>query len=108
VRPSQLLVDDELRQGIGIEAEGRRPVGHDVARLGELAAGGLGVLGQPVPDLAPARVVVAGEAKVHGGSVFSSPRSAHVEAGGGVDGLSAVDIGPRVRAVQGGMGARND
>src|SRR6185312_6504048 len=62
VAPLQLLVDDELGQGIRIEAVGRGPVRHDVAGLREVSPSGVRVVLQPVPDLAPAGVVVAWEA----------------------------------------------
>jgi hypothetical protein len=60
-----------LGEGICIEAVGGSPVGHDVARFGEVSSAGMWVLVEPVPDLASAGVVVAGEAEVHVGSVFS-------------------------------------
>ena len=74
--------------GSASEPPGRRPVRHHVARLGQLAAGRAGVLDQPVPNPTPAGVVVARQGEVHGGSVGSSSRSAHL-GGRGVDGESA-------------------
>ena len=77
----ELLVDQELRDGIGIEPVRSRPVGGHVPGLGQLAPGGLRVLVQPLPDLAPTGVVVAGEAEVHRGSVFSASRFTHIPGG---------------------------
>ena len=81
--PPELLVDHELGQRVGVEPEGRGPVGHDVARLGELAAGGVRVLGEPLPDPEAAGIVVAREAEVHAGSVGSASRFTHLGGGGG-------------------------
>jgi hypothetical protein len=58
-------------------------VGGHVAGLGELTAGGLRMPGQPLPDLVAAGVVVAGEAEIHGGSVFSASGLVHFGPGAG-------------------------
>ena len=84
--PPQLLVDHELGQRIGIEPVRRGPVRRHVAGLGQLAAAGVRVLVEPVPHLAAAGVVVAGQAEVHARSVGSSPRFTHVGGAGGSTG----------------------
>ena len=53
-------------------------MGRHVAGLGELAPARVRVLGQPLPDPAPARIVVAREAEVHGRSVGCTSRFAHL------------------------------
>ncbi len=47
----QLVVDDDLGDGVGVEPVGLRPVRRDVARLGQVAAGGVGVRREPRPHL---------------------------------------------------------
>ena len=85
-RGPQLLVDHELGQRIGVQAERLGPVRHHVAGLGQLASGGVGVRRQPVLHGQAAGVVVAGEAEVHGGSVFSALASRTSVRGGGAGG----------------------
>ena len=64
--PPQLVVDDQLVDRVGVEAPGLRQVRGDVAGVGQLAAGGRGVLGEPGPYLEPLRVVGRRELEVHG------------------------------------------
>ena len=63
----QLLVDDQLRQRIGVTAERRRPVWHHIARFSELASRRLWVSRQPLPYIGAAGVIVSGQADVHPG-----------------------------------------
>ena len=62
---SQLVVEDELMDRVGVEAPRLRPVGGDEARLRQLAGRGRGVGGDPRPDLAAPRVVVCRQFEVH-------------------------------------------
>ena len=78
-RPPELLVDDQLRDRVGVEAERRSPVRYDVSRLGELPPAGAGVAPEPIPDLPAVGVVFAREAEVHRGSVGSSSCIFHLD-----------------------------
>ena len=60
-----LSLDDQLQRGVGIEPVGARPVRHDEAGLDELAWLRRGMLGEPAPNLSPARVVFGGQVDVH-------------------------------------------
>ena len=61
----QLVVDDQLGQRIGVAAEGSGPVRHHVARFSQQATGRLRVGRQPLPYIAPAGIIISGQAEVH-------------------------------------------
>src|SRR5207245_1062721 len=65
-RLAKLVVDDELHHRIGIESPRPWPMGDDVAAVGEILAGGVRVLGQPVADGRATGVVLAGLLEAHG------------------------------------------
>ena len=48
--PLQLVLDDELRERVCVEAPRLRPVRDDVSGFGQFAAIRVGVLGEPGPD----------------------------------------------------------
>ena len=66
---SKFVVDDQLGLRIGVPAPWAGPVGGDEATLGQVLTGGLGMVGQPSPDLDPTGVVVRGKGEVHGRTV---------------------------------------
>src|SRR5690606_25655704 len=58
--PTELLVDDDLVDRIGVETPRRRPVRGDVARLGQLTPRRVRVGLQPRPHRRSAGIVVTG------------------------------------------------
>ena len=63
--PAHLVVDDELGDGIGIEAPRTWPVGSHVAGGGELTRRGIGIGVQPGPEPGARRMIVFGKGEVH-------------------------------------------
>ena len=65
LRPAQLVVDDQLVDRVGVETPRRRPVRNDVAGLGEFPAGRTRIVGDPVADPLPGRVIIGWQVEVH-------------------------------------------
>ena len=64
--PPELVVDDELGDGVRVAAPRRGPVGGDEPAAGQGGPIGVGVDLQPGADLEAPRVVVGGKGEVHG------------------------------------------
>ena len=62
---TQLVVDDQLMDRIGVETPRRRPVGHDVPRRVQVGVRRVGVGGDPRPHRQPAWVVVGRHVEIH-------------------------------------------
>jgi hypothetical protein len=60
----QLVVDDELVEGISVQSPRPGPVGDDVPGVRELAPSGVGMFGQPGSNLEPSRIILGRELEI--------------------------------------------